>query len=184
MADLMHRDSVVNELEPERFLWDRQPGESLKAFDAFVRFRDMGPRRLLRDVALELHCSGANVRRWAARWFWHNRVAAFEEHLDREKQEEMRRGRVEMAERQREEGQMLQSLAMDGVAELKRRRDAGLPLGMKPSEIAILAKYGAEMERTAVGEGVHASPGKVDVVIYPISDDNEPLPPETIHVNN
>src|SRR5438477_3605712 len=72
VADLMRQDNVLHGLEPERYPWDRQPGESAKAFDAFVRFRDMGYKRMLRDVALGLHCSGANVRRWAARWFWHN----------------------------------------------------------------------------------------------------------------
>jgi hypothetical protein len=184
VADLMRQDNVLDELvEHERFPWDRQPGESAKAFDAFVRFRDMGPRRMLRDVALGLHCSGANVRRWAARWFWHNRVAAFEEHLDRQTQEELRRGRIEMAERQIKAGIAAQDLAEHGLVELNERLKNGQQLRLKPNEIARLLQVGAEMERIARGEGAHAAPAPVQVIVYPMAADDEPQDVTAVTLN-
>ena len=50
--------------------WERQKGESEKAFEAFVTYRDMGEKRTLTAVAEKLQKSGTLIRRWKSAWDW------------------------------------------------------------------------------------------------------------------
>ena len=62
--------------------WERQGGESAKAFAAFIVYRDMGSKRSLREVGQKLGKSSALIERWAALWGWGERVAAFDAHVE------------------------------------------------------------------------------------------------------
>lgn len=50
--------------------WERQEGESSKAFEAFVIYRDMGAKRTFTAVADTLHKSCTLIRRWKEQWDW------------------------------------------------------------------------------------------------------------------
>lgn len=54
--------------------WDRQPGESSKAYEAFCVYRDLGANRSLQRVASELSKSAALMKRWASQWGWVSRA--------------------------------------------------------------------------------------------------------------
>src|SRR6266513_221186 len=67
--------------------WDRQPKESRRAFEAFTVYRNLPGNRRLQLVADQLHCSGANIRRWSSRWDWYDRVRQWDIHVDQLTQE-------------------------------------------------------------------------------------------------
>lgn len=66
--------------------WDAQPGESDKAFAAFVAYRDMGPDRAIRKVVKELGQKERYVsvlNKWSSAWGWVTRARAWDAHVDR-----------------------------------------------------------------------------------------------------
>lgn len=67
--------------------WERQPGESAKAYEAFSMYRDMGLQRSLRQVAAQLQKSETLIGRWSGTHRWVDRVAAFDIEQDRRAQE-------------------------------------------------------------------------------------------------
>lgn len=58
--------------------WDRHPGESAKAYEAFVIYRDMGAERTVRKVAESLGKSDTLIVGWSSRHEWVRRVSAWD----------------------------------------------------------------------------------------------------------
>ena len=73
-------DRMPEVLKPEH-LWERQPGESEKAFAAFRVGLEMGPKRSLAAVAQECTRHVSLIKRWASRWEWTRRFAAYADSL-------------------------------------------------------------------------------------------------------
>ena len=63
-------------------LWERQPGESAQAYEAFAIYRDMGSNRSLRVVAEQLSKSDTLIKRWSREKKWGERCRAYDNHLD------------------------------------------------------------------------------------------------------
>jgi hypothetical protein len=64
--------------------WERQPGEPARMYRAFCLFRDMGEEeRKVSIVAREMHLVQRNVFAWSTTWKWHERVAAWDQELDK-----------------------------------------------------------------------------------------------------
>lgn len=62
--------------------FERQEGESSKAYRAFGVFRDLGPDRSLAKTAELVYGSTANVRqlsRWSARFSWRERAQSYDD---------------------------------------------------------------------------------------------------------
>jgi hypothetical protein len=74
--------------------YERQFGETAKAYDAFALYRDMGSSRSTERVAKELGKSWGLIQRWCTRHDWVERVRAYEDWL-----EMVGRGAVEDHER-------------------------------------------------------------------------------------
>ena len=129
--------------------WDRQPGESAKAYRAFALYRDKQADRTFEFVARELRCSGTNIRRWAKQWDWTGRVRAHDILVDRIEHEALSRDRVAMKKRMARQGIDMQTAAADGLSELMRKTG---PRGLSARDIAKLAEVGAKLERYARGE--------------------------------
>jgi hypothetical protein len=71
--------------------WERQPGETSRAYEAFSAYRDLGSARSLAKVGQLLGKSTGLMERWSAAHSWVDRVAALEardEMLRREAVEE------------------------------------------------------------------------------------------------
>jgi hypothetical protein len=69
--------------------YERQPDEPHRAFQAFRRYRDLGPTRTL--LAAYRLVSGRVVGRvpgyfssWANHWGWHERAGAWDAEVDRQ----------------------------------------------------------------------------------------------------
>jgi len=156
--------------------WDRQPQESHKAFAAFTVYRDLAGDRTYQEVAQKLHCSGANVRRWAAKWNWYSRAYEWDKYRDEKAQEAQIRERMHMAERQAQTGMTMQSIA---AAEMERLRSSlettepGKRRRLSASEIAKFMEIGSRIERSARGEPGADSVAKIEVIFGNSEDDDE-----------
>jgi len=101
--------------------WGQQPGESLKAYVAFVTYRGQGRERSLPATAQQVGKHLSLLKRWSARYRWRDRVFAWDISQAREAEEALRRQRQESLERQSREIDQLQRLAMARFAALVRR---------------------------------------------------------------
>jgi hypothetical protein len=135
-----------------RQLWERQPGESPKAFHAFRLYRDLMEKRTLAKVAETLGCSSTNVERWARRWAWTQRTYEYDLAQESAWQQQASRDRIQMRRRQIQLGQALQSVAAYAVREWQQKIELKLPLHMDPVEVAGLLKLGNELESRGHGE--------------------------------
>jgi hypothetical protein len=155
-----------------RQLWERQVGESPKAFHAFRLYRDAMEKRTLAKVAETLGCSSTNVERWARRWAWTQRTYEYDLMMEEEWQRQASRDRIQMRRRQIQLGQVLQSVAAYAIREWQQKIEQSLPLHMDPVEVAGLLKLGNELE--AKGHGEERDGGrytKINVVIGTLSDE-------------
>lgn len=77
---------------PERRAWDRQEGETSKAYEAFRHYRDLGPLRRLDEV---VGGHQRTVERWSTRYGWSARAVAWDDEVhmraDQERLESIRR---------------------------------------------------------------------------------------------
>lgn len=79
--------------------WERQDGESAKAYQAFCKYLDMGEKRSIRAVAQQLGKSATLMARWSSTWHWPDRVAEYEEDLRRQAYKKAQNDAEKMAKR-------------------------------------------------------------------------------------
>jgi antitoxin component of MazEF toxin-antitoxin module/transposase len=90
-------------------VWDRQKGESRKAYAAFVAYRDLGVARSQAKVATQLGKSETLVARWSSKWQWVVRTDSF----DRWQEEEVRKERMaDVKDALKQHTQMSRNLAV------------------------------------------------------------------------
>lgn len=63
--------------------WERQEGESTKAFEAFCVYRDLGVQRSIAKVVQTLGKSKALMERWSSNHDWVERAAQWDAEQDR-----------------------------------------------------------------------------------------------------
>lgn len=87
--------------------WERQPGETSRAFGAFTTYRDLGPRRGYEAVRVKTARKPSYIRvitRWSSAYQWVKRAEAWDAEQDRVVREArlqaLRDGVGEMQERQ------------------------------------------------------------------------------------
>ena len=103
--------------EPE-VLWEQQPGESAKAFEAFAASRDMGAERSLRKLTQQLHKNLTTIRDWSVKWNWQERVRAYDRELDRQAREQAVRSVRQMTDRHIRIAMQLQAKAVRALENL------------------------------------------------------------------
>lgn len=79
--------------------WERQDGESAKAYQAFCKYLDMGEKRSIRAVAQQLGKSATLMARWSSTWHWPDRVAEYEADLRRQTYKKAQNDAEKMAKR-------------------------------------------------------------------------------------
>lgn len=126
-------------------VWERQPEESAKAFEAFAIYRDMGNDRSIAKVAEKLGKSEALLHRWSSKFDWVNRAAAWDDELARMTTRELMRDIARTRARQRKQALAMQSKGMSLLKGIK-------PGEAKLSEINALLKTGMEQERICLGD--------------------------------
>ena len=120
--------------------WERQKGESEKAFEAFAVYRDMGEKRTFTAVAVELQKSCTLIRRWKDRWGWEERVRAYDNDLEREARAKAVKARKDMTERHIGLAIQMQKKAIAALKKLKVD-------DMSPKDIREYIKMATDLER-------------------------------------
>ena len=136
--------------------WHRQPGESSKAFHAFMLYRDMLPKgRSLRKVGQELGKTPSYVKylqKWSVLYGWVARAQAHDDHLAAIRAEAQEKAVKEMAERQAKEGMALQTTGIKRFVDDEGKLRPEVAKGMKDRDAIHAIDVGARIERTARGE--------------------------------
>lgn len=141
-------------------LWERQTGETDRAFQAFGTYRDLGPSRSLAKTAQILSkTKQGTLQPWSTSWGWVERASAWDDEADRNQR---KRDELERAEtlRKMREGHVKAGQAMQQVAGLALQKkfteeSAGSAKNLEDlsaGDIARLMDTGVKLELRARGE--------------------------------
>lgn len=124
--------------------WDRQKGESEKAFEAFAVYRDMGVERSITAVSKQLAKSRQLVDRWKHKYQWEERAQKYDKYLDKKAREEVEKSRKDMIKRHIGIAKTLQGKALTALANVNLDE-------MSIKEIRAVLKMATELERVTQG---------------------------------
>ncbi|MDR4483809.1 MAG: hypothetical protein R3B95_11455 [Nitrospirales bacterium] len=139
----------MSEFDDELVLWDRLPGESVKAFAAFKVYRDMGMERSYRKVAKTLGRNLSWIRDWGGKYEWTRRVEAWEDHLNRLEVKAQEDAIKEMNKEQASVGRAMLSVAAANINRLYQ--DGKEANCLNTNQIPKWVEVGTDTERTARG---------------------------------
>lgn len=125
--------------------WERQEKESDKAFEAFVKYRDMGLDRSTTKVAKELAKSEQLIRRWSATYDWVKRAAAWDNEVDKDVQKAQRQEITEMRKRHA-------TLASAMLVKAAKALQAIPEDEIKASDISRMVDVASKLERVSRGD--------------------------------
>lgn len=120
--------------------WERQKGESDKAYEAFVTYRDMGTDRSIRAVAQKLGKSRTQIGKWSSGWEWTERVRAYDNELEKEARAQAVKDRKDMTSRHIKIAMQLQKKALEALTSLEVE-------AMTPKDIKEFIKMATDLER-------------------------------------
>lgn len=142
-------------------LWDMQPVDTEKAFNAFCVYRDMGSRRTLQLVAASLGKRPAyetQLQVWSRENHWVQRTSAWDAYQDKVKTdailEAKRKAASDMVERHLSIAEQIQSLASVELMRWIHRLKVDVPNpdltrkpGLRPGTLQMLLDYAIKLER-------------------------------------
>ena len=123
--------------------WDRQKGESARAFEAFLVYLQMGPERSVRAVAQKLSKSYTLAGRWSSTYHWVERCRAWDNYLQQEAKKAAAAVVRNMNRRHAQMAAAIQGTAMQALQE----RGADM---VNPNNFAAIVKLAAELERQSL----------------------------------
>jgi hypothetical protein len=121
-------------------IWERQPGESVQAFEAFRIYRDMGLKRSNHAVSEQLSKSRQLISRWKAAWKWDERARAYDNALEREAHREAVKDLKDMTSRHIRISVQLQNKALEALQRMNVE-------DMSPRDIREYIKLATDLER-------------------------------------
>lgn len=150
--------------------WELQKGETVKQFEAFCEYRDMGKTRSLQKVAEKLAKSETLIKRWSAKNSWIDRVAAWEDEQDRLIRIELTRDIGAMRKRHAD---IASAMLIKAARALQKIPDDEI----KASDISRMIETATKLERISkgdVGEVVEERQGEsvADPVCFYIPDNS------------
>jgi hypothetical protein len=136
--------------EPSPAPWEKQAGESARAFGAYCVYRDLGPRRSLGAAAEKFYGRAAaalerQLDKWSRTFRWVERAKAWDQHLDAEARRAQEEARREMVERHVKEARTLQGKALERLRSLR-------PEELGPADLLRYFVEATKLERLALGE--------------------------------
>lgn len=120
--------------------WERQPGETEKAYEAFLVYKNLGPGRSIKKVSDRLQKTYALIYRWNMRYKWKTRVEAFDRESERVEQERIQKERAEMIKRHIKIGLAAQGKALKALDRMD-------PESLTPGNIREFLRFGVMLEK-------------------------------------
>ena len=120
--------------------WERQQGESEKAFEAFAIYRDLGADRSLQKVTQELNKSRTIIARWSRTYHWRDRAREYDNDLERQAKKKAEKGLRDMCERHTKIAVELQTKALQALKSLN-------PDDMSIKDIREYIRMATDLER-------------------------------------
>ena len=149
--------------------WERQEGESVKAFEAFTVCLEMGDERSIREVAQRLAKSRTLIGRWSVTYQWVERVAAFDADVQRKAHAKAVKKRRNMVDRHISIALKMQEKALMALEQMD-------PADIDPKNLIAMLREATKLEqemRTAAVDERRAAIADVedtgeadDVLIY------------------
>ncbi|NIQ91035.1 MAG: hypothetical protein GWM98_04800 [Nitrospinaceae bacterium] len=146
---------------PDREAFERQPGETNRAWRAFQFYRDLGFERSIRKAAGQYRGvyggKGApeSVERilegWSAKYGWKVRGEEWDRFLDKQNRKKAIKENEEMRKRHAQIGKSLQELGALGLKKHLDEARAGKG-NLNPAELVRVFDQGVKLERTSRGE--------------------------------
>ena len=141
--------------------WERLADESSAAFSAFCVFRDLGLERSIRK-AIDSHEKDEGLRgkryrvwrNWSTQFRWKERTADFDRHIERLKQEEVRKT-IEA------QGEMHRAVTGKMLEVVSKKLDMMDPAELTQNNVTAWAESAIKMEREA--SGLVTANGKTEV---------------------
>lgn len=120
--------------------WERQEGESVKAYEAFQVYLNLGETRSQRLVSEQLSKSRQLISRWSANYQWVERVAAYENDLQRQAHAEAVKKARQMADRHISIAMKMQQKALQALKEMDPRE-------INPKNLVAFIREATKLER-------------------------------------
>jgi hypothetical protein len=139
--------------DEEKHDWDRQPGESSKAYAHFCLYRDMSVNRSLRQMEKLDGCTSQlrQLMRWSSKWRWVERCQLYDDYNERQLRVQQEKERREMHKRHAKIAMLGQNILIKGMEELLAKVQNGQQ-NLAPTELARLMDVSVKIERLARGE--------------------------------
>lgn len=166
---------IINELgvflafADDRELWDRQPGESDRHWEAFRLYRDAPSHerrfvvvaRKMRGLEPDEYTTAGWIGQWAKRNRWEERIFAFDNYINQKETEALIQARIQARVDASHVANALKEKALEAVSVLKaivtehkKRPDGTIETvtrsALTATEIARLAELGIKLERQAL----------------------------------
>ena len=120
--------------------WERQEGESVKAFEAFTVYLEMGDERSIREVAQRLAKSRTLIGRWSVTYQWVERVAAFDADVQRKAHAKAVKKRRNMVDRHISIALKMQEKALMALEKLD-------PADIDPKNLIAMLREATKLEQ-------------------------------------
>lgn len=142
-------------------MWEKQPGETARAFAAFQIYRDLGPSRTLVKVCEALDKPvhyRVQLGTWSTKYEWVKRSEEFDTYTDKLRLQAMEEEIKAMVKRQTHNAMLMQEKALEYL------RTRGFPKATLRDVVALMIE-GAKLERLNRGEPTEntATKSKVEV---------------------
>lgn len=120
--------------------WERQPNESRQAYEAFITYLKMGPKRSITKVEQELNKSRGLIGRWSSAWKWQDRSKDYDAELLRAEVEAEKEEIAKMRKRQTQTAMLMQKKAVEALNNLPTE-------SLTPKDIKEFIKIATDLER-------------------------------------
>lgn len=125
--------------------WERQQGETPRAYEAFTVYRDLGADRSINKTARKLSKNRTTIAEWSARNDWVKRVAAWDVEQDRiARQTQLE----EIKKMRRRHADLATAMLVKAARALQRIPEDEIG----PGTISKLVETGAKLERISRGD--------------------------------
>ena len=141
----------------EKHEWDRQPGESSKAYRHFCLYRDAGKERSLRKLAAVANTT-SNLRQlqhWSSRWRGVDRCTDYDDYMYDQMRLQCERERLDMHKRHAKMGMLAQTLAVRKLEKVVNKIEQDQE-NLSPTDAARILDIGVKVERQARGESTES----------------------------